>query len=117
RMGLNMTLRLLRGGHRVGVWNRHHAAVEVAEGEGAVEAPEVEDFARLLDAPRVVWLMLPAGRVTEEYVRRLFDVLEAGDVIVDGANSRYTDTLRLAEAVEARGLHLVDAGVSGGIWG
>src|SRR5690606_34096664 len=67
--------------------------------------------------PRVVWLMLPAGRVTEAYVLRLLDVLAPGDVIVDGANSRYTDTLRLAEAVESRGLHLVDAGVSGGIWG
>ena len=117
RMGLNMTLRLLRGGHRVVVWNRRRAAVEVAVGEGAEAAPEVADFARLLDRPRVVWLMLPAGRVTEDYARRLLDVLDAGDVIVDGANSRYTDTLRLAEAVEARGLHLVDAGVSGGIWG
>ena len=117
RMGLNMTLRLLRGGHRVVVWNRHRAAVEVAAGEGAEAAAEVEDFASALAAPRVVWLMLPAGRVTEEYVRRLLDVLDPGDVIVDGANSRYTDTLRLAEAVEGRGLHLVDAGVSGGIWG
>src|SRR5690606_7814175 len=117
RMGLNMTLRLLRGGHRVVVWNRRRAAVEVAVGEGAEAAPEVADFARLLDRPRVVWLMLPAGRVTEDYARRLLDVLDAGDVVVDGANSRYTDTLRLAEAVEARGLHLVDAGVSGGVWG
>ena len=117
RMGLNMTLRLLRGGHRVVVWNRHPAAVEVAKGEGAEEAPAVEDFARLLAAPRVVWLMLPAGAITEQYVRTLLDVLDPGDVIVDGANSRYTDTLRLAVEVEARGIHLVDAGVSGGIWG
>jgi 6-phosphogluconate dehydrogenase len=117
RMGLNMTLRLLRGGHRVVVWNRHPAAVAVATGEGADAAPEVADFARLLERPRAVWLMLPAGSVTETYVRLLLDGLDAGDVIVDGANSRYTDTVRLAAEVEARGLHFVDAGVSGGVWG
>jgi 6-phosphogluconate dehydrogenase len=117
RMGLNMALRLLRGGHRVAVWNRAAPPVAVATGAGAEEAREVADFARLLRRPRVVWLMLPAGAVTEEYVRRLLDVLDAGDVIVDGANSRYTDTVRLAGEVEAGGLHYVDAGVSGGIWG
>ncbi len=117
KMGLNMTLRLLRGGHRVVVWNRHKEEVGIAEGEGAEGAPEVADFARLLAPPRVVWLMLPAGAVTDAYVRLLLDVLDEGDVIVDGANSRYTDTLRRAEEARARGLHLVDAGVSGGIWG
>ena len=117
RMGLNMTLRLLRGGHRVVVWNREAPAVGVAVGAGAVEAPEVADFARLLDKPRAVWLMLPAGPVTEEYVDRLLDVLDEGDTIIDGGNSHYTDTLVRAGRVEARGLHLVDAGVSGGIWG
>ena len=115
RMGLNMTLRLLRDGHRVVVNNRSPEPVATAVEAGAEEATAMGDFVSALDAPRVVWVMLPAGDVTETHIRELIDVLEPGDVIVDGANSRWTQILALGEA--AGDIHLVDAGVSGGVWG
>lgn len=117
KMGLNMALRLLRGGHRVVVHNRSPGPVETARGEGAEEAADLADFVGLLPAPRVVWTMLPAGEVTERHVRDLIDALEPGDVVVEGANSRWTQILDLAGPAHARGVRLVDAGVSGGVWG
>ena len=117
KMGLNMTLRLLRGGHRVVVHNRSQEPAETAVAAGAVNAPALADLVRLLPAPRVVWTMLPAGPVTDQHVDALLDVLEPGDLIVEGANSRWTDTLAQAQRAAARGVRFVDAGVSGGIWG
>ena len=117
RMGLNMTLRLLRDGHRVVVNNRSQGPVDTATGEGAEEALEVADFALMLDAPRVVWLMLPAGDVTDTHFDEVLAVLEPGDVIVEGSNGRWTDALAQAERAREKGVHLVDAGVSGGVWG
>jgi 6-phosphogluconate dehydrogenase len=117
RMGLNMALRLLRGGHRVVVHNRSQEPVATAEAEGAVNAPALADLVSALAAPRVVWLMLPAGAVTDAHLAALHEVLEPGDLIVEGANSRFSDSIRRAAEARARGLRFVDAGVSGGIWG
>ena len=117
KMGLNMTLRLLRDGHRVVVHNRSPGPVERARREGAEAVESLAGYVGALEAPRVVWTMLPAGEVTETHLRKLMDVLEPGDVLVDGANSRWTQILGLAEDCQSRGLHLVDAGVSGGVWG
>ncbi|MEL7169212.1 MAG: phosphogluconate dehydrogenase (NAD(+)-dependent, decarboxylating) [Bacteroidota bacterium] len=117
RMGLNMTIRMLRGGHRVVVHNRSQGPVETAQSHGADAAASMADFVSMLDAPRVVWLMLPAGQITDDHLTRLHDILDEGDLIVEGANSRYTDTIRRAREAAEHGLHFVDAGVSGGIWG
>ena len=118
RMGGNMARRLLRGGVEVVGYNRSPAMVEeLAREEGLIPALSPADAVARLSSPRVVWLMLPAGRVTEEYVETLVDLLEPGDVLVDGGNSNYHDTQRRAERVARHGLHYVDAGTSGGVWG
>ena len=97
KMGLNMALRLLRGGHRVVVHNRSQGPVERAKEEGAEEAAELADLRPLLDAPRTVWTMLPAGGVTDKYLRQLYDVLDEGDLLVEGA-TRITATRSAAPA-------------------
>ena len=118
RMGGNMARRLLRGAVEVVGYNRSPAVVEeLAREEGLIPALSPADAVARLSSPRVVWLMLPAGRVTEEYVETLVDLLEPGDVLVDGGNSNYHDTQRRAERVARHGLHYVDAGTSGGVWG
>ncbi|MGH2788913.1 MAG: phosphogluconate dehydrogenase (NAD(+)-dependent, decarboxylating) [Actinomycetota bacterium] len=117
RMGANMTRRLLRGGHEVVAYARDAQAVDVAASEGATGAGSLEDAVTTLNAPRVVWLMIPAGDPTEETVARLGDLLEPGDVVVDGGNSRYTDTVRRAQMLATKDIGFVDAGTSGGIWG
>jgi 6-phosphogluconate dehydrogenase len=117
KMGLNMALRLLRGGHRVVVYNRSDGPVETAEAEGAEAAGSLEEIAELLDPPRVAWTMLPAGDVTDEHLRALHDVLGEGDLIAEGANAHYRDSLRRAQEAAEAGLRFVDVGVSGGIWG
>jgi 6-phosphogluconate dehydrogenase len=117
KMGLNMAIRLLRGGHRVVVQNRSQAPADTAIGEGAEQADEIPGFLSALEAPRVVWVMLPAGEVNDRHIREVLSVLEPGDVLVDGANARYTDTLAKAKEAHEAGVHYVDAGVSGGVWG
>jgi len=117
KMGGNMTRRLLAGGHRVVAHARNPDAVRAAAQEGAAPANSLEELAESLDAPRVVWLMVPSGMPTEDTVRRLSGLLEAGDTIVDGGNSNYRDTVRRAAELDERGLHYVDVGTSGGIWG
>ena len=117
RMGGNMASRLLRGGHRVVVYNRSPEPVRAAETEGAEGATSLEDVVVRLSAPRVVWLMLPAGQVTEDAVLLMAERLSAGDVLVDGGNSNYKDTVRRAALLAPKGIDLVDCGTSGGIWG
>ncbi len=117
RMGGNMAQRLLRGGHRVVVWNRSQAPVQTAVEAGAESAGSVADLVTLLKPPRAVWVMLPAGDVTEQMIVNLLDLLSPGDTIVDGGNSNYQETIRRAGMVSARGLHFVDVGTSGGVWG
>ena len=117
KMGLNMAFRLLRGGHRVVVSNRSPEPIRAAELEGGEGAVSLEDVIARLDAPRVVWIMLPAGDVTEDAIQKFSGLLSAGDVIVDGGNSNYKDTMRRAEYLAEQGIYFVDSGTSGGVWG
>ena len=117
KMGGNMASRLLRGGHGLVVFNRSPEPMRAAEAEGATGATSIEDVVSRLDAPRVVWLMLPAGAITEEMVDQLGGLLAAGDVLIDGGNSNYKDTMRRAATLADKGIYFVDCGTSGGIWG
>jgi 6-phosphogluconate dehydrogenase len=117
RMGGNMVRRLLQGGHECVVWDRDPAAVQGLAGEGGLGAETLDDFVRKLKAPRTAWLMVPAGQPTEDMVRSLGERLSAGDVIIDGGNSHFKDDVRRAKELAARGIHYVDAGTSGGVWG
>ncbi|MEI6520886.1 MAG: decarboxylating 6-phosphogluconate dehydrogenase [bacterium] len=117
RMGANMVTRLLRGGHEVVVYNRSIEPVEKAVLEGAINGISRDLMIDMILSPRVVWLMLPAGEVTEEYFTFYLNKLSPGDIIVDGANSRYTDSEIHAEYAADKGIMFVDAGISGGIWG
>jgi 6-phosphogluconate dehydrogenase len=117
KMGANMAHRLLDHGHDVVVWNRSREPVDVAVGQGAAGTETVEELVAQLEAPRTVWVMLPAGEVTEAMIDQLLPILGAGDVIVDGGNSRWKDTEARAARVAAAGPQLVDCGTSGGIWG
>jgi len=119
RMGSNMARRLARGGHRVLAYNRSQdKAYALANEEANVEAvASPGEMAAQLTTPRAVWIMVPAGDATEQMIDALLDVLAAGDVLIDGANSNYRDTMRRATKVVARGLHFVDTGTSGGVWG
>ncbi|MCX7789711.1 MAG: decarboxylating 6-phosphogluconate dehydrogenase [Chloroflexaceae bacterium] len=118
RMGTNMAIRLLRGGHRVVVYNRtFEKARELADAHGALAARTLEELVQTLSAPRVVWLMLPAGKATDEYIASLTPLLQPGDVLIDGANNNYRASIAHAEQLGAHGIRFLDAGVSGGIWG
>ena len=117
RMGMNMARRLLRGGHDVIVYNRTQSKVEIMKKEGAQGAESLNDLVKKLVPPRVVWLMLPMGDVTEDNINKLRAILSSGDILVEGGNTFYKDDLRRAEKLLQSGIHYVDAGVSGGIWG
>src|SRR5215510_1517297 len=117
RMGGNMVVRLLRGGHEVVVWNRSPDPVKAAVKEGAIASTSIDDLISKLQAPRAVWVMLPAGDVTENMINTLAEKLSPGDIIIDGGNTNYKDDMRRAEALKAKNLHYVDVGTSGGIWG
>lgn len=117
RMGLNMVKRLIRGGHEVIAYNRSPGPVQEAVGAGAIGTASLEELVSKLTAPRVVWLMLPAGEVTENHIFRVCQLLESGDVIVDGGNSNWKDTVRRAGLLKPHGVRFVDVGTSGGIWG
>jgi 6-phosphogluconate dehydrogenase len=117
RMGGNMVRRLLEGGHEIVAWARSEESVKEAAARGAVGATSLEDLASRLTPPRVVWLMIPAGDPVEKSVATLRTVLSAGDVIVDGGNSRFSDSARRAAELEKAGIGFLDAGTSGGIWG
>ena len=117
RMGFNMTLRLLQGGHRVVAWNRSPDKVEEVARQGAVPAASLAELVAKLAAPRAVWVMLPAGAPTDEAIRAIAPGLSPGDLVVDGGNSNFRDDQRRAKELSASGLLYVDAGTSGGIWG
>jgi 6-phosphogluconate dehydrogenase len=117
RMGGNMVTRLLQRGHQVVVYARKAEAREEAAGKGAVPAVSYADLVSKLSPTRVVWLMVPAGQAVEENIAALTPLLARGDVLVDGGNSYFKDSIRRAEAARTRGLRYVDAGTSGGIWG
>jgi len=117
KMGGNMTTRLVEGGHRVVGFARTAATVDAIVQNGAVGAHSLEELVAKLEAPRVVWLMLPSGPTVDATIDELHPLLAAGDLIVDGGNSYYKDTLRRAALVASWGLRYVDVGTSGGIWG
>ena len=116
RMGANMVRRLMRGGHRSVVFDLFPKAVEGLAKEGAMGAASFEDLAKRLDKPRKIWLMVPAAAV-DKTISDLLPFLEAGDTIIDGGNSYYVDDIRRAKELAAKGIHYVDVGTSGGIWG
>jgi 6-phosphogluconate dehydrogenase len=117
KMGANMTRRLLRSGHRVVVNDVDAAVTAKLAGEGATAAKSLAEVVQLLSPPRAVWLMLPAGDVTERAVAEFGQRLSRNDVLVDGGNTFYKDDIRRAAELEKRGIHYVDQGTSGGVWG
>ena len=117
RMGGNMTQRLLKGGHRVVAYDPDEGARRAAQSAGADGAASIAEVAGMLAAPRAVWVMVPAGDVTDATINELADALSAGDTIIDGGNSNYKQTIRRAAAVKARGIEMLDSGTSGGVWG
>jgi len=116
RMGANMARRLLRAKHQVAVYNRAVGPIKDLEKEGATGASSLEEFVGKLQAPRTVWLMIPAGFV-EQSITELTALLEPGDTLIDGGNSYYIDDIRRAEELLPKGIHYVDVGTSGGVWG
>jgi 6-phosphogluconate dehydrogenase len=116
RMGANMVRRLMRGGHECVVYDRFEQAVNQLAGEGAVAAFTLEEFAGKLQPPRVVWLMLPAAAV-DASLEELKPLLRAGDMVIDGGNSHYSDDIRRAEQLAELGIRYMDVGTSGGVWG
>jgi 6-phosphogluconate dehydrogenase len=116
RMGANMVLRLLRDGHRCTVFDRSQDAVASLVKEGATGADSLADFVSKLEAPRAIWLMVPAAAV-DSTIEDLLPLLQSGDTIIDGGNSYYVDDIRRAKHIAPRGIHYVDVGTSGGVWG
>ena len=117
RMGGNISVRLMRAGHHCVVYDHSPDAVKRVAGEGAVGAADLADLLRGLEKPRAVWVMLPAGAITEETVTALAAHMEPGDTIIDGGNTFYKDDIRRAAALREKGLNYVDVGTSGGVWG
>ncbi len=117
RMGGNIVRRLLRNGHKAVVFDQDPKAVAALVQEGAVGADSLEDFVAKLDVPRTAWVMLPAGDPTEVTVMTIAGLMQPDDVIIDGGNSFYKDDIRRAATLDEKGLHYVDVGTSGGVWG
>src|SRR5688572_12605740 len=117
RMGGNMTTRLLRAGHEVVGYARHPEPVEKVVSEGGVGAASLEELVQKLSPPRAVWVMVPAGAPTSETITQLGELLDEGDTVIDGGNSRYTESIERGEWLRARDISFIDSGTSGGIWG
>ena len=117
RMGANMARRLMRDGHEIVAFDVNPEAVKTLEGEGATGASSLADLAAKLSAPRTVWVMVPAGEITEQTVKDVAAELEPGDAIVDGGNSYYHDDIRRAALLREQGIDFVDCGTSGGVFG
>ncbi|HZF07675.1 MAG TPA: NADP-dependent phosphogluconate dehydrogenase, partial [Thermoanaerobaculia bacterium] len=117
RMGANMVRRLLRGGHDCVVYDRDPAPVQELATEGAHGAASLDALVAALAPPRTVWMMLPAGAITEQTVQALAGKLASGDVLIDGGNSYFKDDVRRSQELLPKGLHYLDVGTSGGIWG
>jgi 6-phosphogluconate dehydrogenase len=117
RMGGNIVRRLTRQGHQCVVFDQNPAAVKALAGEGVTGTSDLRDLVQRLDAPRAVWVMLPAGHITEDTVTKLGELLQSGDTIIDGGNAFYQDDVRRAKTMKAKGIRYVDCGTSGGVWG
>ena len=117
RMGAGMTQRLLQGGHQVVVFDRSADAIQMSVGKGATPSASLEDLGQKLKGPRVFWMMIPAGAPIDDTIQRLQGVASPGDVIIDGGNSNYKDSIRRADDLRTKQIEFLDVGVSGGIWG
>jgi 6-phosphogluconate dehydrogenase len=117
RMGAGIVRRLMKDGHHCVGYDIHPDAVQALEADGAIGSSSLEEFAAKLDKPRAAWVMVPAGDITDKTITGLSEVLEAGDVIIDGGNTHYIEDIRHAEALREKGIHHVDVGTSGGVWG
>jgi 6-phosphogluconate dehydrogenase len=117
RMGANIARRLMKGGQECVVYNRTPEKVAQLVKEGAIGAKTIEDLVIKLKKPRTVWIMLPAGDPTEQMLQALTEIIEQNDIIIDGGNSHYKDDVRRAAALKAKGIHYLDVGTSGGVWG
>jgi 6-phosphogluconate dehydrogenase len=117
RMGANMTERLVLGGHKIITYDRSAEAVQRVVDKGALGAASLADFVKKLSLPRAIWLMVPSGDPVDQTIEQLLPSLAKGDTIIDGGNSNYKDSIRRAEKLKPHGLHFIDAGTSGGIWG
>jgi len=117
KMGANMTRRLIRGRHEVVVTDLNPENVKHASDEGAVSSSSLDDFVGKLGKPRVAWLMVPAGAATEQTVQALAAKFSAGDILIDGGNSYFKDDVRRSQQLKSQGIHYVDVGTSGGVWG
>jgi 6-phosphogluconate dehydrogenase len=117
KMGGNMTERLMKDGHEVVVWNITPEPIKAYAKKGAIPSKSLADMVKKLPKPRVVWLMVPAGKPVDQNIRELKKLLKKGDVIIDGGNSEWQDSLKRAKSLKSSGIHFVDCGVSGGVWG
>ncbi|QDF39895.1 decarboxylating 6-phosphogluconate dehydrogenase [Bradyrhizobium symbiodeficiens] len=117
RMGGNIVRRLMRHGHSTVVYDKDAKAVAGLAADGAVGSATLEDFIAKLERPRTAWVMLPAGRITETTINTIAGVMQDGDVIIDGGNTFWQDDVRRGKALRERGIHYVDVGTSGGVWG
>ena len=117
KMGMNMVLRLLEGGHRVVVFNRTVSKEEMVINKGAIGSDSVNEFMEKLATPRIVWLMVPAGQPTDDMLKEVMQYTQKGDIIIDGGNSYYKDSIRRAKICGEKEVKFMDCGTSGGIWG
>lgn len=117
KMGANMTKRLLEQGHDLVVTDLSADAIKQSEGEGAIGASNLEDLVAKLDSPKIVWVMVPSGNPTTSTLNQLGDLLDEGDIVIDGGNSNYKLTMHHASELAEKGIHMIDVGTSGGVWG
>jgi 6-phosphogluconate dehydrogenase len=117
RMGANMVRRLLRDNHRVVAWNRTAAKTEEIVSEGAEGAYSISELVEKLQTPRIVWVMVPSGQTTDDMINEVVPLLSKGDIVIDGGNSNFHDSIRHGQELSAKGFQFMDAGTSGGIWG
>ncbi len=117
KMGGNMVERLLNGGHHVVVFDHGADAIAASVAKGAQGAKDLADVCAQLTGPRVVWVMVPAGDPTEQTIEQLGSLMQPGDIVIDGGNSNFRDSMRRADALKAKGVEFIDAGTSGGVWG
>lgn len=117
KMGANMAARLLKGGHRVVVFDINEASIQAVEKLGAEGARTLNALVEKLQAPRLVWVMVPSGKITDDTIKKAADLLEPGDTVIDGGNSNYKDSIRRGKELSDRGIHFIDVGTSGGVWG
>lgn len=117
RMGANMSERLINGGHSIVGYARHSETVDEIAKKGVIGAYSLEELVKKLDSPRIIWLMIPAGNPIDKTIDALLPHLKLGDIIIDGGNSNYKDTIRRSLMLKDKGIHYVDVGTSGGVWG